>query len=47
MTVIDTLNKLLGDPNKKELKKLWPLIKQVRDVQASPDIRALTLETSA
>ncbi len=45
MTVIDVLNKLLGDPNKKELKKLWPLVKEVRSASARPEIRALTLET--
>lgn len=45
MAILDTLNKLLGDPNVKELKKLRPVIKQVRDFAARPEIRALTLES--
>jgi preprotein translocase subunit SecA len=45
MSVIDVLNKILGDPNKKELKKIWPIVGQVRALQASPAVRALTLET--
>ena len=44
MSVLDSLNKLLGDPNEKELKKVRPVIKQVRDYAARPDIRALTRE---
>ncbi len=44
MAFLDTLNKLLGDPNEKELKRLRPIIKQVRDRGAQQDIRALTLE---
>ncbi len=44
MDVIAGLNKLLGDPNEKELKKLWPVVKQVQARIAQPDIRALTLE---
>ncbi len=43
MAVIDYLNKLLGDPNKKELKKLAPVVRQVRDAAAKADIRALTI----
>jgi len=43
MAFLDTLNKLLGDPNVKELKKLNPVIKQVRDFGQRPEIRALTL----
>lgn len=42
MPFLDSLNKLLGDPNEKELKKLRPVIKQVREAAAQPDIRALT-----
>ncbi len=30
MSVIDSLNRLLGDPAEKELKKHWPLVKNVR-----------------
>jgi preprotein translocase subunit SecA len=44
MAILDTLNKLLGDPNEKELKRLRPIVKQVRDAAAKPDIRALTLD---
>ncbi|MBI3619477.1 preprotein translocase subunit SecA [Candidatus Peregrinibacteria bacterium] len=45
MAFLDTLNKLLGDPNKKELKKLSPVIQEVRKAGEAPSIRALTLET--
>ncbi|MDB4979130.1 MAG: hypothetical protein JWM56_1316 [Candidatus Peribacteria bacterium] len=45
MAIFDTINKLLGDPNEKELKKLWPKVKEVRAFAERPDIRALTLET--
>ncbi len=44
-TVFDTLNKILGDPNKKQLKRLWPVVAQVREAQKDPAIQALTLET--
>ncbi|MSR67607.1 preprotein translocase subunit SecA [Candidatus Peribacteria bacterium] len=42
--MIDTLNKLLGDPNKKELKKLQPVVALVRAMGQKPEVRALTLE---
>lgn len=45
MAIFDTLNKLLGDPNAKEIKKLWPLVHAVREAEKRPEIRALTLET--
>jgi len=45
MAFLDTLNRLLGDPNKKEIKKLWPVVAQVRERGTKDDIRALTLET--
>jgi len=45
MGVIDFLNKLLGDPNEKELKKLWPMVARVREAEKMPAIRALTFET--
>ncbi len=45
MTIIDTLNKLLGDPNKKELRKLQPIVAEVRGVFRTSDIQSLTLET--
>lgn len=44
MSVIDGLNKLLGDPNEKELKKIRPLVKKVRDAQFSAEMQALQLE---
>lgn len=43
MSFVDSLNKLLGDPNAKELKKLWPLVKRVRERAEAQDIRSLTL----
>ena len=30
MSFIDSLNKVLGDPAQKELKKLWPRVKEVK-----------------
>ncbi len=44
MAFLDTLNRLLGDPNVKELKKLTPVVRAVRERGAKDDIRALTLE---
>ncbi|MDD5623659.1 MAG: preprotein translocase subunit SecA [Candidatus Peribacteraceae bacterium] len=44
MSFIDSLNRLLGDPNEKEIKKLWPRVHAVKEVLASPAIRALTVE---
>ena len=35
MSFIDSLNKILGDPNKKELKKLQPRVEEVRKVLAT------------
>ncbi|HRH93634.1 MAG TPA: preprotein translocase subunit SecA [Candidatus Peribacteria bacterium] len=43
MSVIESLNKLLGDPNKKELKKLQPIVHQVRELGRSEKIKNLTL----
>src|SRR3989344_8644326 len=45
MAFLDTLNRLLGDPNEKELKRLRPMIAVVRKAGQDPAIRALTLET--
>ncbi len=45
MAILDSINKLLGDPNEKELKKLWPVVRQVREAEKVADIRALTRET--
>lgn len=44
MSAIDTLNKLLGDPNKRELRRLWPLTRQVRQMQQSEQIQSLTVD---
>ncbi|MFA6039611.1 MAG: preprotein translocase subunit SecA [Candidatus Peribacteraceae bacterium] len=44
MAFLDVLNKLLGDPNEKELRKLWPLVKEVRKAGEAPEIKALKLE---
>ena len=43
MTVFDTLNRLLGDPNEKELKKLRPIVAEVKKEVATENIRSLTL----
>lgn len=43
MAILDSLNKLLGDPNAKELKKLWPKVAEVRAFEKRDEIRALTL----
>ncbi len=43
MDVINALNKLLGDPNEKELKKLRPVVARVKERIATDDIRSLTL----
>jgi len=45
MTFIDFLNKLLGDPNEKELKKLRPIVSAVRSQQQTPAIQDITLST--
>ena len=45
MSFIDTLNRLLGDPAEKELKRMQPLVRTVREVQASAEMQALTLES--
>ena len=42
--VIDSLNKLLGDPNEKELKKIRPFVPKIRVVQHSDEMQALQLE---
>jgi len=43
MSIIDSLNKLLGDPSKKELKRIMPIVQEVRAIQVSDDIQKLTL----
>ena len=43
MDILDYLNKLLGDPNEKELKKLRPLMKKVRAAHQRADVQALTM----
>ncbi|PIR54519.1 preprotein translocase subunit SecA, partial [Candidatus Peregrinibacteria bacterium CG10_big_fil_rev_8_21_14_0_10_42_8] len=44
MSFIDSLNKLLGDPNEKELKKLRVLTPKVREWQSSDEYKALALD---
>ncbi len=44
MNFFDVLNKILGDPNEKELKRLWPIAHEVRGKYKTPEIQALTLE---
>ncbi len=43
MSFFAVLNRLLGDPNEKELKKLWPTVQQVRSRAQSPELQALTV----
>ncbi len=45
MAFLDVLNRLLGDPNEKELKRLRPIVPQVREFEKRSEIRALTLES--
>ena len=44
MSVIDALNKLLGDPNEKELKRIRPYVGKIRAVQESDAITSLTAD---
>ena len=44
MAFLDSLNRFLGDPNEKELKRLRPMIALVRKAEQEPGIRALTRE---
>jgi len=43
MSFLDALNKLLGDPNEKELKRLRPMVAIVRKAEQDRAIRVLTL----
>ncbi|MFH1443949.1 MAG: preprotein translocase subunit SecA [Candidatus Peregrinibacteria bacterium] len=45
MGVIDFMNKFLGDPNEKELKKLRPVVERVKKQHATDAIQSLTLES--
>lgn len=45
MSFIDGLNKLLGDPNERELKKYRALVPAIRAAQATAPLQALTLAT--
>lgn len=45
MAILDALNKLLGDPNERELKKYRPLVPKIRETEKTDAIRSLTLET--
>lgn len=40
--MLNTINKLLGDPNEKHLKKLQPLVQEVRAAQQSGTMQSLT-----
>ena len=44
MSFIDSLNKLLGDPNEKELKKLRTVVPKVREWQNSAEYQALKID---
>jgi preprotein translocase subunit SecA len=44
MGLFDVLNRLLGDPNEKELKRVRPIVAEVRKREQQADIRALTRE---
>ncbi|MDP7646276.1 MAG: preprotein translocase subunit SecA [Candidatus Peribacteraceae bacterium] len=44
MSIIDLLNKLLGDPNVRELKRLAPVVKRVKEAQKLQEIIDLKLE---
>ncbi len=44
MSIIDSLNKLLGDPNEKELKRIRPIVARVRSIQESEEMQSLKLE---
>ncbi|MDD5074358.1 MAG: preprotein translocase subunit SecA [Candidatus Peribacteraceae bacterium] len=45
MGVVEFINRFLADPNEKELKKIRPIVAEVRKAGEDPKIRALTLET--
>ncbi len=45
MALLDSLNKLLGDPNERELKKYRPLVPKIREVEKTQAIQSLTLAT--
>jgi preprotein translocase subunit SecA len=44
MGIIEVLNKILGDPNEKELKKLWPKVKLVNAVRQTDAFKKLALD---
>ncbi len=44
MGIVDILNRLLGDPSQRELKKLWPVVPRIREFQKSAPYQALTLD---
>ncbi|MFH0769755.1 MAG: preprotein translocase subunit SecA [Candidatus Peregrinibacteria bacterium] len=44
MSILDTLNKLLGDPNEREIKKLWPTVHRIRALVESKEVQALTVD---
>lgn len=44
MSFIDTLNRLLGDPNEKELREIRKLVPVIRGIEQSSGFQSLTLE---
>lgn len=44
VSLIDVLNKVLGDPNEKELRRLWPQAKSIRRLYETEQIQKLTLD---
>lgn len=44
MSFTDFLNRLLGDPNEKELQKLWPRVRAIRALHHSEGISRLRME---
>jgi preprotein translocase subunit SecA len=44
MPILDIINRMLGDPSQKEMKKLTPTVAKIRELQKSPAYQALTRE---
>jgi preprotein translocase subunit SecA len=42
--ILDILNRLMGDPSAKEIKRLTPAVPKIRELQKSPAYQALTRE---
>jgi preprotein translocase subunit SecA len=43
MSLLDSLNRFLNDNSKREVKRLWPVVRQIRELVDQPDLRGLTL----